>query len=187
MEQDEMVALIRGGVEGPSGIWADLGAGTGNFTFALRALLGPRGTIYAVDRDAKALAAQRTRLANAPQGAPIRLVQADVVTQTPALPALDGVLMANLLHFVVDPLPLLRRLHSWLRPDGRLLVVEYEQSVPIPWVPHPMPLARLAELAQEAGFGQATQVGLRRSPSSRQVMYAACILKIKPSDWQQDD
>src|SRR5262249_54282541 len=40
MEQSEMVALIRGGVPGPGGIWADLGAGTGNFSWALAELLG---------------------------------------------------------------------------------------------------------------------------------------------------
>lgn len=182
MEQDEMAALIRGGVAGPGGVWADLGAGTGNFTFALRSLLGPMGVIYAVDRDAKALAAQRTRLARAPQGAPVHLVQADVVAQPPALPPLDGILMANLLHFVADPPALLRRLHGWLRPDGRLLVVEYEQVAPIPWVPYPVPLARLAELAHEAGFGPTSQIGSRRSPSSGRGMYAACIHKIKRND-----
>lgn len=175
MEETEMVALIRDGVAGPDGVWADLGAGTGNFTFALRSLLGPTGVIYAVERDARALAAQRARLEQEPEGATVHLVQADVVTQPPMLPLLDGILMANLLHFVADPLALLCRLHGWLRPGGRLLVVEYEQAAPLPWVPHPVPLARLVELAQAACFGDVTQVGLRRSPSSGRVMYAASI------------
>lgn len=171
-----MVALIRGGVAEPGGVWADLGAGTGNFTFALAALLGPTGVIYAVDRDAKALAAQRARLAVAPLAAALHLVQADVVAQPPDLPPLDGILAANLLHFVADPLALLRRMQRWLRPEGRLLVVEYEQSTPIAWVPYPMPLARLAEVGAEAGFGSVTQIGSRRSPSSGRVMYAARLL-----------
>jgi hypothetical protein len=34
MEQHEMVALIRDGVPAQGGVWADLGAGTGNFTWA---------------------------------------------------------------------------------------------------------------------------------------------------------
>ena len=173
MQHHEMVALIQKGLDAPGGVWADLGAGTGNFTFALRDLIGPTGVIYAVDRDARALAAQRTRLAHAPEGAAIHLVQADVVAQPPELPPLDGILMANLIHFVRDPLALLRRLHGWLHDDGRLLVVEYDQSTPLPWVPYPVPLARLAKLAREAGFGPAMQVGSRRSPRGGQAMYAA--------------
>ena len=55
MELSEMVALIRGGVSEPGGNWADLGAGTGNFSWALAELIGPQGTIYAIDRDAKAI------------------------------------------------------------------------------------------------------------------------------------
>jgi ubiquinone/menaquinone biosynthesis C-methylase UbiE len=47
-----MVALIRGGVAEPGGIWADLGAGTGNFTWALAELLGLSATVHAIDRDA---------------------------------------------------------------------------------------------------------------------------------------
>ena len=65
MEHAEMVALIRGGVPMPSGVWADLGAGTGNFTWALRELLGAQGTIYAVDRDGRAIDRQRAALAQA--------------------------------------------------------------------------------------------------------------------------
>ncbi len=65
MDHIEMVALIRGAIETPGETWADLGAGTGNFTRALRELLGPQGTIYAVDRDGKAITSQRTALAHA--------------------------------------------------------------------------------------------------------------------------
>ena len=59
MDRTEMLGLIRGGVDAPGGTWADLGAGTGNFTRVLGELLGPRGTIYAVDRDRKAIERQR--------------------------------------------------------------------------------------------------------------------------------
>ena len=51
MDRAEMIELIRGGVPGAGGVWADLGAGTGNFTWALRELLGTHGLIYSVDRD----------------------------------------------------------------------------------------------------------------------------------------
>ncbi len=172
MEHREMVALIRGGVAAPGGVWADLGAGTGNFTWALAELLGPAATIYALDRDARAIAAQRARLRADPPAATVVPVQADVL-RPPALPPLDGALAANLLHFVRDQAGLLGALRAAIRPGGRLLVVEYEQASPLPWVPHPLPLARLEALAREAGFQDLAQVGARRSPSSGQVLYAA--------------
>jgi ubiquinone/menaquinone biosynthesis C-methylase UbiE len=49
MEQHEMVTLIHDGVPAQGGLWADLGAGTGNFTWALAAVLGRAGTIYEID------------------------------------------------------------------------------------------------------------------------------------------
>ncbi|HYN87069.1 MAG TPA: methyltransferase domain-containing protein, partial [Ardenticatenaceae bacterium] len=64
-----MIALIRAGVLTPGGVWADLGAGTGNFTWARRELLGPEGTIYAVDRDGKAIRRQRELIASSAPGA----------------------------------------------------------------------------------------------------------------------
>lgn len=171
MEHAEMVALIRGGVPN-GGTWADLGAGTGNFTWALAELLGAHATIYALDRDARAIEAQLARVQRERPSATIIPRQADV-TRALELPPLDGVLMANLLHFIRDQHTFLQRVRGMLRPEGRLIVVEYEQALPIPWVPFPVPFARLAERAAEAGFATLTQIGTRRSPSSGRVLYAA--------------
>jgi ubiquinone/menaquinone biosynthesis C-methylase UbiE len=176
MEQREMVNLIRGGIPATGGMWADLGAGTGNFTWALAELLGPTATIYALDRDARAVAAQERRLRDEPPAATVLPQQADVLRSLD-LPPLDGILTANLLHFVRDQASLLGRIHAALRPGGRLLIVEYEQAFPIPWVPHPLPFARLAGLVREAGFAEFARVGQRRSPSSGRAMYAAAAVR----------
>lgn len=167
-----MVELIRGGVPAPGGIWADLGAGTGNFTWALAELLGVGATIYAVDRDARAVAAQQARLQSNPPTATVLPCQADVLRPLD-LPPLDGILAANLLHFLRDQPAAFVHLYHYLRPGGHLVVVEYEQSLPIPWVPHPLPFARFAQLAGAAGFRDPTQCATRRSPSSGRTMYAA--------------
>jgi ubiquinone/menaquinone biosynthesis C-methylase UbiE len=171
MDHTEMVDLIRGGVGAPGGTWADLGAGTGNFTRALRELLGPQGTIYAVDRDAKAITSQRAALASTP-GAAIHLIQADFI-QPIKLPLLDGALMANALHFVRDQPAALARIAGYLRPGGRLLLVEYDLALPMPWVPFPVPLDRFSTLARQIGLAEPTLVGTRRSPSTGTAMYAA--------------
>lgn len=174
MNHDEMVSLIRSGVPGKGNAWADLGAGSGNFTFALRELLDSQATIWAIDRDARAVAAIGTRLAGEPVGATIHAVQAQV-EHLPALPPLDGILMANLLHFMRDQTGLLRRLAPLLKPGGRMVVVEYEQALPLPWVPFPVSFARLQRLAQQAGLAEPTRIGTRRSPSSGRAMYGAVL------------
>jgi ubiquinone/menaquinone biosynthesis C-methylase UbiE len=167
-----MVALIRDGVSRPGGVWADLGAGTGNFTWALAELLGPQATVYALDRDGAAITAQRERIQRQPPAARVIPRQADV-THPLDLPPLDGLLLANLLHFVRDQAGLLQRLAGHLPPAGQLLLIEYEQRLPIPWVPFPVPFARFSALAVAAGFTQPRPVGTRRSPSSGRVLYAA--------------
>ena len=41
MTHEDHVSLLRGGVPGPGGVWADLGSGAGAFTLALADLIGP--------------------------------------------------------------------------------------------------------------------------------------------------
>jgi len=176
MEQSEMVALIRDGVPAPGGAWADLGAGTGNFSWALAELIGPQGTIYAVDRDGKAIRHIHQRLAQAAPGAAILPVQADI-TQPLDLPALDGVIMANALHFIRDQPAALALAAGYLRHGGRLLLVEYDLRLPLPWTPFPISFARLEALAAEAGLAPPQQLGRRVSPSSGVAMFAAVMLR----------
>jgi len=172
MNRAEMAELIRGGVPGGSGVWADLGAGTGNFTWALRELLDEQSAIYAVDRDGKAIRAQHELLAHAGRGAAIMPVQADI-TQPLELPPLDGALLANALHFIRDQPAALALVAGYLRPGGRALIVEYDLTEPLRWVPFPVPFARFEALAAGAGLRAAARVGRRVSPSSGIAMYAA--------------
>ncbi|HBY95359.1 MAG TPA: class I SAM-dependent methyltransferase [Chloroflexi bacterium] len=176
VDRGEMIALIRAGVPEPGGTWADLGAGTGNFTWALRALLGPRGTIYAIDRDAKAIRRQRELFAQAEPGAAILPVQADFTCPLD-LPPLDGVLMANALHFVRDQAAALTQVARYLRPGGRFLLVEYDVHRAGPWVPFPLPFERFQLLAPLVGLSAPALVGTRRSPSSGITMYASVAVR----------
>jgi ubiquinone/menaquinone biosynthesis C-methylase UbiE len=176
MEQSEMVALIRGGVPGPGGTWADLGAGTGNFSWALAELVGPHGTIYAVDRDGKAMRQLHERIARADPGAAIIPLQADL-TRRLELPALDGVLLANALHFIRDQPAALALAAGYLRPGGRLLLVEYDLRAALPWTPFPVSFALFQSLAAAAGLAAPTEIGRRVSPSSGVAMFAAVALR----------
>jgi ubiquinone/menaquinone biosynthesis C-methylase UbiE len=172
VELSEVIALIEPATGRPSGTWADLGAGSGLFSRALAAMLGDRGRVIAVDIDARALEAiERPDLA-----ASIETVVADVRAPDaiPALrdAALDGAVLANVLHFVHDPGDLLRRLRRLLVPGARVVVVEYDRERANRWVPHPLTPARLAEVAREAGLTP-PRVVARRPSAYQGVMYCA--------------
>lgn len=179
MQEHELLALIRAGVPTSAGVWAELGAGSGNFTFALRSLLPPEAQIYAIDRDKSALQRQSERLRQQPEGAQLIIQQADF-TQKLDLPALDGVLMANSLHFVRDQERVLQQIKRLLKPSGRLLLVEYDQAFPLPWVPYPIASKRFAELVQAAGFVAPRSLALRRSPSRGDLIYSALAYVTQP-------
>jgi len=143
LKHDDLVDLIRDGVAGErGGRWADLGAGEGAFTRALADLLGPEASIVAVDRDASALRGL---------GGNIETRVADF-TRPLDLHDLDGVLMANSLHFVRDKQPVLESVRRMITPGGRLIVVEYGADRGNPWVPYPFVYARWEKIAAQAGF-----------------------------------
>ena len=153
MKDSEAIDLIRQAVPRSAGTWADLGAGEGTFTRALAQRLEPGARILAVDRDARALARLKRSWTGPTE---VITVEADF-TRPLELPgvhagSLDGILLANALHFVADPGATLARLGAWLRPGGRLVVVEYERRRPNPWVPHPIEPSRLVQVARGAGF-----------------------------------
>ena len=156
--------LLPGIVQGAGSVWADLGCGDGIFTAALATLLGPDTEIYAVDTNENAL---HSLVRNSTRDAPnavVRAVQADF-GRTLDLPPLDGVLMANSLHFICPKQSVLSRIIPMLKTNGQLIVVEYNTSQGNPWVPYPL---------DDVGF-----LALARTLKLRR----ACILATIPSSF----
>jgi SAM-dependent methyltransferase len=147
----DLVDLLRGGVARSGGNWADLGAGEGAFTLALADLLGPGAHITAVDRNGSAIRDLTSEVGRRFPATTIDVVTADF-TRPLALFELDGVVMANSLHFVRDKLPVVERVRSMLRRGGSLILVEYGADRGNPWVPHPISYPRWERLAAEGGF-----------------------------------
>ncbi len=148
---DHVGLLARGIAQGEGGTWADLGAGTGAFTLALADLIGPHGIIHAIDRDRAALADLRSAFVSAVPQAELRARTADF-TRRLDLADLDGVVMANTLHFVEDKAAVLMLVRGYLKHGGRLVLVEYDSDSGNPWVPHPLSFETWREVAAEAGF-----------------------------------
>src|SRR5262245_4569513 len=105
MKASEAETLIAGAIHRRGGTWADLGAGSGTFTLALASLLGPDGRVLAIDRDQSALDELRASasMRSSGDGAAIETAAGDF-TDPRSLPdaQLDGLLLANALHFVPD-------------------------------------------------------------------------------------
>ncbi len=103
--------------------WCDLGCGTGTFTLALATLLSPGSVIHAIDKDEKSL----SQIPDRYQAVTIHKEVVDLNESDLSLPALDGVLMANFLHFIENQGEFVGRLRSL---SERLLIVEYDGRPP---------------------------------------------------------
>jgi ubiquinone/menaquinone biosynthesis C-methylase UbiE len=171
VNHSDLVGLLEDAITDRGGRWAELGAGEGNFTLALADLLGPGAHITAVDRDASALGRLTEQVGRTFPNAALETKAADF-TRPLGLSGLDGIVMANSLHFVRDKAPVLESVRNMLRPGGRLIVVEYGTDHGNPWVPHPFSYERWIRMAAQAGF---EKTRLLRTIPSRHLgsMYSA--------------
>ena len=153
MDHSDHVNLLRPANLLP-GIYADLGAGSGAFTLALRELVGLDSTIHAVDKDKSSLdeleKAHRARFHSTEH---LTLLPNDF-SRPLSLPPLDGIVMANSLHFFKDKEKILRHVREFLKPNGALIIVEYNVDSGNMWVPHPLTFETYRSLAPRAGFSE---------------------------------
>lgn len=169
MRVEDAIALIQPAVVMHDGIWADLGAGTGLFTRALVHVLGSESHVLAVDSDPAAFAELERFAAG---NAKVTAIQADFTADFAFELPLDGMLLANALHFVKDAGAVLARLVTLLRPGGRVVLVEYDRRSANRWVPYPIGISDLPTLASAAGLEKFTVVESR--PSNYEgIIYAA--------------
>ena len=161
MDHLDHVGLIRDAIT-PGETWLELGSGTGAFTLALADLLGKGGTIHSIDSDRGALATQATAVRSHFEGVRLDQRAADF-TRSLGFSGMDGVLMANALHFVKDKAPIFALVRSYLKPGGRFVLVEYDADRGNLWVPHPISYTTWLAVAPGAGFTGARLLG--RVPS----------------------
>ncbi len=147
---EELAALL--GVQ-PGMHLLDAGAGPGRLTIPLAEIVGPTGSVTAVDAQPRMLEYVRQRAAQ--RGVTnVRLLLAELGRGT--LVALepetyDRALLVHVLGETDDPAATLRELAAVLRPGGRLAVVEHVGD------PHYVRYARLRQLAEAAGLHLVTE------------------------------
>ena len=137
----------------PGSTVADIGAGSGYFTERIARLVGPAGKVYATDIQAGMLDLIRTRMARA------RIDNVTVILGEPANPKLppasiDLALMVDVYHELWEPQTVLGHIRAALKPDGRLVLIEYKGEDPsIPILPsHKMTVAQAKLELEHEGF-----------------------------------
>jgi hypothetical protein len=87
--------------------------------------------------------------------------------------SLDGMVIANTLHFLRDADAVLARLVAWVRPGGRVVLIEYDRRAASRWVPYPIPITRLPTLARAAGLSTPVLTATRPSAFGGTLYVAA--------------
>jgi 2-polyprenyl-3-methyl-5-hydroxy-6-metoxy-1,4-benzoquinol methylase len=175
MELSTAVKLIEKGIQSGSAgqVWVDLGAGKGLFTQALARLLPEESIIYAIDKDQTALDAISVLSGKLT----VKTRQLDFVTQPLGIDKVDGIILANSLHFVKDKQTFMQNLNSNLKTEGRIIVVEYDMDIANPWVPYPISFKSLEKLAEKVRFNLPTKLHEVPSSYNRANIYAAVLDK----------
>ena len=168
MELKEAVSLIQTDeiIQNKQTTWADLGSGSGLFTRALSGLLYIGSTIYAVDKRISSF--QKNSFSDQ---VVVRTIESDFVRDDLKLENLDGILMANALHFVKDKKLFIEKVLPWFRDVPVFLLVEYDTDRSNPWVPYPVSFITLKKLFTEMGFGVLKKIGEKKSLYRSGTMY----------------
>ncbi|MCP2043829.1 class I SAM-dependent methyltransferase [Pontibacter sp. HSC-36F09] len=112
----------------PNMVVADIGAGTGFYTFQIAPKV-PEGKVYAVevqDRFIKTLQSRRDK-----EGAShVTVVKGDSLQVNLPAQTVNIALMVDVYHELAYPKEILRSIHQALKPDGKLLLLEYKAEDP---------------------------------------------------------
>jgi ubiquinone/menaquinone biosynthesis C-methylase UbiE len=132
---------------------ADIGAGTGYFSIRIAKRVGPTGKIYANDIQPKML--DRLREKSEREG----LTNIETVLGSEADPKLptakmDLVILVDVYHEFSQPQAMLQEIRASLKPDGRLILLEYRKEDPtIPIRPdHKMSIPEVKTEVEAEGF-----------------------------------
>lgn len=139
-------------------VCADLGCGSGLFTHALASLLHEGSIVYGVDQHPSLKTGVRDNNVH------IKILKGDFEKDDLFNEPLDGILMANALHYVQDKKRLFQKLTDRLNPGSFILLVEYDTDQPVKqWVPYPVSYKSLLTLLREEGYANIQK--LREHPS----------------------
>src|SRR6185312_556560 len=150
--------------------WADLGCGSGLFTNALASLLADESTIYAADKNLSSFHKDSSLKS-------ILIKPVELNFERTPLPFnnLDGILMANSLHYVKNKKVFFEKIKTCLNAIGCFLIVEYDMETANHWVPYPISFLSLKKLFHDVGFSFVEKISERPSAFNRGNLYSAIV------------
>ena len=128
LEEEPDKALDALGIA-PGSTVADVGAGAGYMTWRMAARVGPSGRVYANEIQPRMLDLLKR---NMDERKIANVVPVLGEIDDPKLPAnsIDLILLVDVYHEFSEPQKMLRRMRQSLKPDGRLVLVEYRAEDP---------------------------------------------------------
>lgn len=127
-EENPEGALDAMGIR-PGMFVADVGAGTGYMSLRMAKRVGPAGRVYANDLQPEML---RRLQQNAARAKIMNIVEVLGEEDDPKLPRgrMDLVLLADVYHEFSKPREMIDKIRESLKPDGRLVLLEYRKEDP---------------------------------------------------------
>ncbi len=132
---------------------ADIGAGVGYHVWRLSEIVGPAGKVIAEDIQPEMLRMLKKNIDDR------KLQNVDIILGTPTDPKLpenklDLVLMVDVYHEFSDPVTMMRHIRTALKPDGRVVLVEFRKEDPnVPILPlHKMSVQDVRSELEPLGF-----------------------------------
>lgn len=155
----------------PGKVVGEIGAGDGHLSLVAARAVAPGGRVFATELgDAKREALKRNAEAD-PEVRNIEVVEARI--KTTGLPAscCDAVFMRDVYHHLTAPVEILADLRKVLRPQGLLLIIDFEPRgglPPVDGVPddrrgHGIPIGVVVSELKAAGFEIVTEDGAWRN------------------------
>jgi ubiquinone/menaquinone biosynthesis C-methylase UbiE len=127
--QEENTQLAIDKIQVPvDGVIADIGAGTGYYTFKLAPKM-PKGKVYAVEIQDEMIASLNERKKKL-NNTNVEVIKGDITS--PNLPenSIDLALMVDVYHELEYPVEMLASIKKSLKKDGQLLLIEYKGEDP---------------------------------------------------------
>lgn len=146
-EENTQLAIDK--IQIPStGVIADIGAGTGYYTFKL-ALKVPKGKVYAVEIQDEMITILKNRKKKL-NNKNVEVVKGGIMS--PNLPdnSVDLAVMVDVYHELEYPVEMLSSIRKSLKKDGKILLIEYKGEDPSVAI-RPLHKTTVAQLSKELG------------------------------------
>lgn len=157
----------------PGDTVADLGAGSGYYSFRLAPVVGPTGKVLAIDIEPRMLEVIRGRATRQEIGnvETVRSTASD-----PNLPpaSVDLVLMVDVYHELAFPYEMMQAVVTALKPGGRVALVEYRKEDPN------VPIKEVHKMSERQAIREMQAVGLKHQRSVESLPLQHLLIFTKP-------